>query len=220
MGFGILFFGFLMMIELMVSTSAEYMLGIDLFPDLAGYFLMLTAACRLSPYNKGFARFRVALYPLLGVSTVSFAVGLFSAFGVAPSVLDFVFRVANGLSVLLQPVAFFFLFSGIVRLADSVELPKLSFGARLLAVMSTAYYLCQIVFTVVSVLPTGFPENMLSVVNYVLTLVYLLFVILTEVLLFRCYMFICYEGEERVSPTDAVNPIAKFFNKFKKGNGD
>lgn len=217
MGFGYLFFGFLMMIELSVRTSVAYPIGIDLFPDLAGYLLMLTAACRLSGYAKGFDRFRIALYPLLAVGCVKFVVGTLSAFGLFEGTLAAVMTVCGYLSVLLQPVAFFFLFAGIMSLAFSVELPHIASQARFLAVIGTAYYIAQLLLNIVAGYTSLLTPVWASNLNFIFSIVFLIYVILAEVCLYRSYMYICYEGEETVTKEDAVNPLAHILDKLKKG---
>ncbi len=220
MGFGYLFFGFLMMIELGVATSVTHSIGVDLFPDLAGYFLMLTAACRLTPYGKGFSRFRVALYPLLAVGGVTYLAGILSVFPLPHAPLATVLTVTKALSLVLQPIAFFFLFAGVASLALEVELPRIASSARRVTVFGAMYYFCQIAFLLVDTLPFKLNGTVDSVIGYVLAVAWLIFVICAEIVLFKCYMFICYEGEEQISPQDTVNPLGKFLNKFKKGKGD
>ena len=51
MGFGYLLYGFMMLVEVGLTVNAQYSVGIDIFPDLAGYLFMLAAARRLSDYS-------------------------------------------------------------------------------------------------------------------------------------------------------------------------
>ena len=217
MGFGLLFFGFLMMIDVSVPTSESYQLGVDVFPDLAGYLLMLTAAWRLELYAKGFARFRRFLFLLVGVGTFLYLVGILSVYDIQPVLLENAAHALRYATLILQPIAFFCLFAGIAVLSSEVELPQLASRARLLAVIGVAYYATQLVFTAASDLSLPLFSSFVGFVRYALMIVWLIFVILVEVLLFKCYMYICYEGEERITAEDAANPFSKIFGKNKKG---
>ena len=219
MGFGLLFYGFLMMIELQVPTSATYSLGVDIFPDLAGYLLMLTAACRLAAYAKGFERFRKALFPLIAVGIVAYGVGILSVFDVNPALLVQITYGVKYATMVLQPIAFFFLFAGMISLSAEVGLPSIASQTKLLAGLGAAYYAAQLVFSLTSDLSSVFTASFSGFIRYLLMIVWYIFVIFAEVELFRCYMYICYEGEERITKEDAINPFAKLFKNLKKGKG-
>ncbi len=219
MGFGFLFFGFLMMIELGIATSAEYALSIDVFPDLAGYIFMLTAAWRLELYAKGFARFKKLLMPLVAVGTLIYGVSILALFDFRPAMLEEVLHGLQYATIILQPIAFFCMFGGIMALATEVELPAIASRAKLLAGIGTAYYAAQLLFMLADDLALPLFGSYVGFLRYGLMIVWLIFVIMTEWMIFQCYMYICYEGEERITPEDAANPFAKFFNKNKKGKG-
>ncbi|MBQ4121233.1 MAG: hypothetical protein IJD35_04375 [Clostridia bacterium] len=219
MGFGFLFYGFLMMIELGIATSAEYALSVDVFPDLAGYLFMLTAAYRLELYAKGFARFKKWLLPLVAVGALIYGVSILSLFDISPALLESALHGLQYATIILQPIAFFCLFGGIVALALEVELPNIASRAKLLAVIGSAYYAAQLLFMLAEDLSLPVFGSFVGFLRYGLMIVWLIFVIMTEWMVFQCYMYICYEGEERITPEDAANPFAKFFNKNKKGRG-
>ena len=214
MGFGLLFYGFLMMVEIAVRTQVGSAIGIDIFPDLAGYLLMLAAACRLDGYAKGFTYFRKCLYPLIILGTVSFAVGLVSITGYYLTLLEIVADAVKFLSLLLQGVAFFFLFAGVVSLAREVELPGIATRARYTMVIGTVYYLFQFVLSLLYELPLGISQATLAPFGFSSMVIFLVFIILGEVVLFNCYRYICYEGEETIRPGEVENPLAKFLNKL------
>lgn len=219
MGFGFLFYGFLMMIELGIATSADYALSVDVFPDLAGYLFMLTAAWRLELYAKGFARFKRMLMPLVALGALIYGVSILSVFDFYPAVLENLLHGLQYATIVLQPIAFFCLFGGIMVLAAEVELPNIASRAKFLAFLGTAYYAAQFLFMLAEDLSLPWFGNFVGFLRYGLMIVWLIFVIMTEWMLFQCYMYICYEGEERITPEDAANPFAKFFNKNKKGKG-
>lgn len=219
MGFGFLFYGFLMMIELSIATSADYALSVDVFPDLAGYLFMLTAAWRLEDYAKGFVRFKKCLLPLVAVGAMIYGASMLSLFDIYPAVLEKVLHGLQYATIILQPIAFFCLFGGIMALATEVELPAIASRAKLLAVIGTAYYAAQFLFMLADDLSLPVFGSFVGFLRYGLMIVWLIFVIMAEWMLFQCYMYICYEGEERITPEDAANPFAKFFNKNKKGKG-
>lgn len=214
MGFGLIFYGFLMMVEIAVRTQAGSPLGIDIFPDLAGYLLMLAAACRLDGYAKGFTYFRRTLYPLLVLGTLSFAIGLFSVTGLYLGILEIAADAVKFLSLIMQGVAFFFLFAGIISLANEVELPGIAARSRYTLIVGSVYYIFQVILTLCYKLPIGISDTTLAPFSMVSMLIFLVFILLGEVVLFNCYRYICYEGEEYFNPGDIESPIAKFMNKL------
>ena len=220
MGFGFLFYGFLMMIEIVVRTVSGSAVGIDIFPDLAGYLLMLAAACRLDGYAKGFGAFRKCLYPLIALGTVSFGIGIFSATGLYTAYLEIAVDAIKMLSLILQGVAFFYLFAGIVSLANEVELPGIAQRARFACAVGSVYYAFSLLLTLCYTLPLGISAATLAPFMTVSVMLFLVYVILSEVVFFNCYRYICYEGEEYFNPSDIESPIAKFLNKLFGKNKD
>lgn len=217
MGFGFLFFGFLMMIELGIATTAEYAISIDVFPDLAGYLFMLTGAFRLELYAKGFERFKKCLLPLVAVGAMIYGAGILSLFGVSPAILESALHLLQYATIILQPIAFFCLFGGVMAIALEVELPAIASRAKLLAVIGSVYYGAQLLFMLADDLSLPVFGSFVGFLRYGLMILWLIFVLMTEWMLFQCYMYICYEGEERITPEDVANPFAKFLNKNKKG---
>jgi len=220
MGFGLIFYGFLMMIEIAVRTVSGSAIGIDIFPDLAGYLLMLAAACRLEGYAKGFGIFRKCLYPLIVLGALSFGIGIFSATGLYTEYLEIAIDAVKMLSLLLQGVAFFYLFAGIVSLSNEVELPGIAQRARYACVIGSVYYAFQLMLTLCYKLPLGISAATLSPFMTVSMMIFLVYVILSEVVFFNCYRYICYEGEEYFNPSDIESPIAKFMNRLFRKNKD
>lgn len=214
MGFGLIFYGFLMMIEIVVRTVSGSAIGIDIFPDLAGYLLMLAAACRLDGYAKGFTVFRKCLYPLIFLGALAFAIGIFSATGLYTVYLESAIDTVKMLSLVLQGVAFFYLFAGIVSLAGEVELPGIASRARYACVIGSVYYVFQFILTLCYKLPLGISAATLAPFTMVSMMIFLIYVIFSEVVFFNCYRYICYEGEEYFNPGDIESPIAKFLNKL------
>ena len=215
MGFGILFYGFLMMIEITVRTQVGSPVGIDIFPDLAGYLLMLAAACRLDGYAKGFSYFRKLLYPLIVLGAAAYAIGMLSLLGKALALLETLSNAVKLLSLALQGVAFFFLFAGVISLANEVDLPGIATRARYTAIVGTVYYVFQLVLSICY--QVGMAQKTLAPFSFTSMVIFIVFVLLGEVVLFNCYRYICYEGEENYLPSSADNPIARFMNKlFKK----
>ena len=220
MGFGLIFYGFLMMIEITVRTVSGSAVGIDIFPDLAGYLLMLAAASRLEDYAKGFATFKKCLYPLIALGTLSFMIGIFSVTGLYTAYLEVAIDAVKAASLLVQGIAFFFLFAGIVSLANEVDLPGVAQRARYACVVGSVYYAFQFILTLGYELPIGISEATLAPFTMASMMIFLIYVILSEIVFFNCYRYICYEGEEYFNPQDIESPIAKFLNKLFGKNKD
>ena len=93
----------------------------------------MTAACRLELYAKGFARFKKLLTPLIVVGALIYAVSILSVFDIYPALLENAMHGLRYATLVLQPIAFFCLFGGIMSLAMEVELPNIASRAKLLA---------------------------------------------------------------------------------------
>lgn len=219
MGFGYFFFGVLMLLSVAVPTSYEYNIGIDIFPDLAGYLLMLTAAKRLSSYAAGFRRMTYPLFFLCIAGLVLYAAGIISVFIPEYAVLEKVVMWSEALSYPLQMCALVFMFLGIYSLSLSVELPKIAARAKNGIFFTTVYFAVRIIMFVAGSVSSSFSGSVIaSYVYYFLSIFWYLYIIFTAYVIFRCYMYICYEGEENVMP---VNPAPRFLenilSKFGKG---
>ena len=73
MGFGLLFFGFMMMLDTGWTVSETYGIGLDVFPDILGYICMYRSMKHLRKSSKDlniFAWITVALSVLGGVLLV------------------------------------------------------------------------------------------------------------------------------------------------------
>lgn len=220
MGFGYFFFGVLMLVSVVVPTSYEYNVGIDIFPDIAGYILMLTAAKRLSLYAAGFRRMVYPLYALCLVSAVGYAAGIASLFGRYLEMLSHIVSWTQALSYPLCLCAFVFMFLGIYSLSTSVELPKIASKAKGGIFMSIVYFCVRILLFAAELIFEGFSQSVLiSYAYYFLSLFWYVYIIFTAYVIFKCYMYICYEGEEQIMPSGAT---PRFLEKIlsKVGKND
>ncbi len=221
MGFGILLYGFLMMVEVSVTINYTYMVGIDVFPDLAGYILMLTAAYRLSDYAKGFRYFKMTLFPLTALSLVSYAASIAAVLPSAARISAEIISISRYIQYPLQFMAFVFMYLGIYSLSQSVNLPKIASRARFGMIMASVYYISKIAEMFVSELGLGISSSAsMEVLRAVLMLAFAVFVLYTLFVIFNCYMYICYEGEENPELSGTYNPIQRLFERLKGGKSD
>lgn len=213
-------YGFLLLLELSVPIDYTYGIGLDFFPDLAAYILFLTAAFRLSDYAPGFARLKKILVPLLVLSAVDYGLTLFCIGGRGLSVLSVILTVIDRACLVLQPAALIFLFTGIVVLAESVELPKIAKRARIALVLGMTDFVLRLFIILCADLSLPVPPSVMNPLQGVATLLWMVFIVFGEVVLFNCYMYICYEGEEQVDAGSFKNPIESLVERIKKRKDD
>jgi len=120
-----------------------------------------------------------------------YGVSILSLFDIYPALLESALHGLQYATIILQPIAFFCLFGGIVALALEVELPNIASRAKLLAVIGSAYYAAQFLFMLAEDLSLPVFGSFVGFLRYGLMIVWLIFVIMTEWMVFQCYMYIC-----------------------------
>ena len=65
MGFGLLFFGYPLLLDRLLLLNEEYSIGIDVIPDIIGIVLIFIALRKLSPYSFGFKGAKYMCYPMM-----------------------------------------------------------------------------------------------------------------------------------------------------------
>ena len=200
MGFGFLFVGFMMMLEIGWEISGDPQIGLDILPDFIGYLLMLRSMRYLRKNSRDFNIFYHVVQILCIVGGVSLVTELSAVvmrlcslhgLSVAANVLGICRYIENPLMI----VAVLFLTGAIRELACSLGLVKLSRLALISSILSSAYYLMSSIVTVVSL---G------ALVVAATALLFFVQLIMLLVTIYFCYCEIGFEGEENVPEKDPL----------------
>lgn len=208
MGFGILLFGYTMLIEYGITVSSEFNIGIDIFPDILGYFLMFYATRKLSPYSQGFknARFMSILMMVLGAATLILPIAALFQKGlpIISTALQYCYFTRD-IFVFIFSV---FVFAGIRELAKDVDLPKVASKAVTATVLWALYLIPRI-----SIFIVNYTDAQKSFVSILYSIFFYIALLFSVYVLFNCHVRICYEGEEDPETKESV--IEKFIKKIK-----
>jgi len=204
-GFGLLFLGYFFLFDFPYK-------GLDIFPDAAGFGLMLLGLLSLVEYERAFRRPLYAGFGLLLLNVIDLAFQLSAFFGKAlPSAVTDVFTYLLLFALLLYQCL---LLDGIAAIAKQTDLPALRFRAIRNKIFTVAMAVIKLFFS----LDFAFIRDMSIRLNTALPFSSILFLLdwlvllLNALLLFSCYMRICKEGDE-----DMPMPEKKNKNNKKEG---
>lgn len=211
MGFGLLFFGFMMMLDTGWAISEAYDIGFDIFPDILGYICMYISMKHLRKSSKDlniFAWITLVLSVLGGALLVGQAVAAVMRF-VYPAGLE-----KAGLFIMIcgyikNPImlaAIIFLTSGLKEVANSVGLYSLAKKTTAVSVVSSLSYLMRSVLTITS------SASIPSVIFKGVDLLFYVQLFLLLSLIFSYYRQIGYEGEDT---SEKEHPLEKLRKKLK-----
>ena len=209
MGFGILFFGYLLLF---------FCRGVDIFPDTLAYIVIFAALYVLashSAYFKNAKLFAMMLLPVGAVTDVFLFLGVFTDFEVG-----FVSEVMAILSAMTLLIFHYFLFDGIRALALDLHLPKIADHARRNWWITVLYY----ALVILASLRLSFLEEAMRYFGIIVPVVGLCWVVLNAVLIYTCYMKICLEGDEDMDYANGIFRLPDFSKsgrkKKEKSDGD
>lgn len=190
MGFGILFCGYLI----------TYLLSLNPYAALTrfvGYIVLFAALSKLGRHNRFFGYSRLLAIPLALMAGVDAVVSLLSRFmgESAPASLGKLSSALAGGLTMFDLALGICLFMAIYWLAADTELPKLARGARMAMLLTGAYG----VLTGLSVLPVKLGPSYANTLALLVLCVRLVWTVYALVLIFRCYMWICLEGDEEMA---------------------
>ncbi|MBE6608693.1 MAG: hypothetical protein E7633_09085 [Ruminococcaceae bacterium] len=218
MGFGLLFFGFMMMLDTGWTISEAYGIGLDIFPDILGYLCMYRSMKHLRKSSRDlniFAWITVALSVLGGVllaGQITAAVMRF-AYPAGLESMGLFIMICGYIKNPIMLAAMLFLTSGLRELANSLELYSLAKKTTAVSVISAAYYLLQSVFTVTSAGNISVP----SVVFFGTALLFYVQLITVLALVFSFYRQVGYEGEDT---SEKEHPLEKLRKKLMNAGKD
>ncbi len=190
MGFGILFLGYLI----------TYLLSLNPYAALTrfvGYIVLFAALSKLGRHNRFFGYSRLTVIPLGLMAGVDAVVSILSRLmgEGAPASFASLTGTLAGFLTFFDLVLHVCLLLAIHLLATDTGLPKLAKGARIDFALTAAYG----VLTGISLLPVDLGASYASTLALLLLCVRLAWTIYGLVLIFRCYMWICLEGDEEMA---------------------
>jgi hypothetical protein len=216
MGFGLLLFGYLMLTDVEVGVSIEHQIGFDVLPNVIGFIIMFFALKQLKSFYSAFRRAQISLIPLIAVSGVYLGIEVFSLFGYALSTVSTVLNCMSIVENLLLLIFHLLLLSTATELAREVDLMPLATSLKKANVVSAVYY--SMAFLTLLLFP--FISGIKVIAPFVNLALYLtLFLkfgsfIYNFITLYRCYMYIGYEGETTLDYYK--HPFQKLIEKLKK----
>lgn len=199
MGFGILFFGYLITYLLSLNPYAA-------LTRLIGYAVMLVGLTRLRRHNRWFAFSQLTAIPLGALALVNTVLDLLGRFGGTEYAAAGALEGFMTLFVLLFHVC---LMVAIHTIAADTELPRLGRSARTALGLTAAYA----VLSGLCVLPVDLGQSYTMTLNFLLFLFGLVWTLFNLVLIFRCYMWICLEGDEEMEQKPSR---FAFVNRFRE----
>ena len=216
MGFGILLFGYLFLTDVEVVVNMEHQIGFDVLPDVVGFILMFRALTLLQASFSAFSAPKRIIYPLFATSTTVLLCQGISFFKIAPelfsNVLEVVIPLQNAILILFHVL----LFKAAKQLAKEIDLPVLAKILNRCLLLSAIFYSVHLIL--IFALP--YSQQLGSATpffnfTYYVSLLFQYFVLFYNIIaLYKCYMFIGYEGEE--TPTNVKHPLQALVDKLKK----
>ncbi len=203
MGFGILFFGYLIGANTLVYPG---------FTKVFAYLVMLLAMTKLSPYNRSLTSAYYTLIPtsVLGVAYLFLEISsLFSLLSAEISTL--LFRLCPLFCSILELVFLFLLLRGLEALARETAVKKLEVEAFRNRIFTVVYYLLFIAGQF------NYGESSAKFLiryNIVILLVGLVLIVLNAKLFFSYYMWICLpEDVEMTRKTSRIPFLDRLYRR-------
>ena len=199
MGFGILFIGYLFLLNLSFFAYTDILAGA----------LMLLALEKLKVWNKGFKAAFFASIPFLLIGIFEFSLKILVMFSaqIAPAISV----TCEALRMLSLCPLHIFLFIGCKQITKEVGLEKMESRAMTLLPFAPLFYGSQCFLAIPSLFKNVSDENLLTV-RFILLLATLVFLFTTLRFIYGCYAKICL-------PSDADMPQKpsrfRFVNEYR-----
>ena len=215
MGFGLLFFGYLVAFLLYLNPYAA-------LTRLIGYAIIFAALTKLRRHNRWFAYTQVSAVPLLalalGAVSVDFASRIMG--DAAPAALQNVQGYMETLMTLLLLVFHVCLLMAIYTIAVDTALPALARSARRNIVLIAAYAVLHGIWS----LPVQLGDSYTVTLSLMLFVLQLIWTVADLFLIFRCYMWICLEGDEDMEQKPShfawINRMREILEKHNRKAAD
>lgn len=216
MGFGILLFGYLFLTNVEVAVNAEHQIGFDVLPDFIGFIIMFYALSMLSTSYSAFKTPQKAIYPLFITSLILLLCQGISFFNVFPSVVSKILSIVIPLQSVILAFFHITLFKTVKELASEIDLASLAGVSKRCIVFSTIFYIGYPIL--LYVLPNASKLGAIAPffnLTFYIFLLFQYFVLFYNILaLYKCYMYIGYEGEDTLM--NVKHPLQSLVDKLKK----
>ncbi|HHX54429.1 MAG TPA: hypothetical protein GX704_05900 [Clostridiales bacterium] len=201
MGFGLLFIAHL---------TLFFCRGVDVFPDVFGYLLILFALSKLRPYApKRFGAAVYLLYAALPISALNDGLGIYLA--ITKSAPTLFKTVVSALSAALMLAVYVFIILGIIYIARDVS----NYKIERRALRSLVYTGIFAAMSVISMLTKLMPQDAGAAFNSMYILFGIFWALALAVLIYSCYMRICAPGDEDM-PEHNLGPLDRLIERVIK----
>ena len=210
MGFGLLFLGYLIAFLLYLNPYAAV-------TRLVGYCVIFAALTKLRRHNRWFAFAQTSAIPLM-------------ALALGDSVIDITTRImgegtpaamtaaTGGIETVMTLLLLVFhvcLLMAVYTIARDTELPSLATAARRNLVLIAAYAVLHGIWS----LPVQLGDSYTVTLSLMLFVLQLIWTVADLFLIFRCYMWICLEGDEDMEQKPSRFAfVNRFREKFERHN--
>ncbi len=182
MGFGILFIGYIFLLNLSFYA----------YTDILAAVLMLTALEKLRRWNTGFKAAFFAAIPFFLVGTYEFFGALLSSLSIsAPPALSYAMAAARMLCLGLLHILMLLGFKQITR---EVGLSKLETRAMMMMPISLFVFIGEALFEIPPIF-SGVKEEILLSMEFILLLICLVFLLSMLIFIYKCYARICLPSD-------------------------
>ena len=204
MGFGILFFGYLISINTIAYPG---------FTKIIAYLVMLLAMTRLGQYNRDLKAAYYTLIPTAVIGALYFLAEIAAMFSLLPEKeLTLLFRLVPLAIAIFELVFLFRLLRGLQALAKETEVPMLEVSAFRDRLFVLGYYFLYILGQL------DYGEKMayvLACYNLAILLVGFVVMFLNAKLFYNFYMWICLPGDEDMKRKTSKNRLLdKLYEKM------
>lgn len=189
MGFGLLFLGYLFMVDFPYK-------GLDIFPDAAGFALMLIGLQVLREYEAKFKHAQKPAYILLFLTFIELVKQLLGFFELWQNdIFSIILTYAIQAAML---VYYYLLIKAISAIAVRTGLPKIKVRARRNLILTYIIYAVKFIFSI----DIPYIKELAAKLNEIMYLTGFVFMLdallllLNAVLILSCYMRICRKGDE------------------------
>ncbi len=213
MGFGVLFFGYLLNLSMFKQ-----------FTDVICFLIMLYALIMLSRFNQGFRRAMYLCVPLAIAGGAYFIyeicvmLGVVSYVSIPESTTTLVTSYYAVLSGILKLTFTAFLLSGIQQIGKETAVPVIELKAARNRFLAFVYYIPYI-FTELSYEQGSLMEKIALYAFIPVFIFGIVYHIMNLALIHNCYVWICLEGEENMERKKSrfgfINKLAEKEDKLR-----
>lgn len=210
MGFGLLFLGYLIAFLLYLNPYAAV-------TRLVGYCVIFAALTKLRRHNRWFAFSQTAAIPLMVLALVDSVIDIITRImgeGTPAAMTAATGGIETAMTLLLL-VFHACLLMAVYTIAQDTELPSLATAARRNLVLIAAYAVLHGIWS----LPVQLGDSYTVTLSLMVFVLQLIWTVANLILIFRCYMWICLEGDEDMAQKPSRFAfVNRFREKFERHN--